>query len=165
MIKMITCHDINFGIGYKNELLCKLPADMKRFKELTIGNGNNTVLCGSKTYESMGKLDNRTMVVASRSKQYKDVHVTKDIHDFIRLWKEYALASDLFICGGEEIFRQTLQYVDELYITVIHNEFKNVDSYFPLINGNEWEVIDIEKHYKDNDNPYNYTYWTLKKVK
>lgn len=163
-IKAIACIDEAFGLGYKNELLCKLPADMRRFRQLTTGDGNNTVLCGSKTYESMGNLKNRTMVVASRTNQYKDVHATKDVHDFIRLWKEYAGDGDLFICGGGNLYKATLQYVDELYITVIHHEFK-ADTYFPRLSSNEWEVTDVEKHYKDDKNPYNYTYWTYKRIK
>lgn len=164
-IKAIACIDEAFGLGYKNELLCKLPADLKRFRRLTTGKGNNTVLCGSKTYESMGNLPNRTMAVASRTKQYKDVHATKDAHDFIRLWKEYSRDGDLFVIGGGELYKETLQYVDELYITVIHHEFKNVDSWFPELNDDEWEVIYEEYNQKDDKNPYDYTYRTLKRIK
>lgn len=163
-IKMIVAIDLSGGIGYKNELLTKLPADMKRFKELTTGNGKNTILCGSKTYESMGNLPNRTMVVASRTKQYKDVHATKDIHDFIRLWKEFSMDGDLWIVGGGELYSKTLQYVDEIYLTMIHHEFE-ADTYFPRLSSNDWEVIDEEENEKDDENPYDYTYTTYKKLK
>lgn len=163
-IKCIVATDMNFGIGKDNKLLCSMPNDMKRFKELTTGKGNNTVLCGSKTYESMGNLNNRTVVVVSRTKQYKDVHSTKDIHDFIRLWKEYSLVGDLWVVGGGEVYKQTLQYVDELYLTVIHHEFENVDSWFPKLD-ETWEVANVDKHYNDKKHPYDYTYWILKRIK
>lgn len=160
-VKAIVAIDLNYAIGNNNELLCKLPADLKRFRQLTTGNGNNTVLCGSKTYESMGNLKNRTMVVASRTKRYRDVHATKDVHDFIRLWKEYARDADLWIAGGAELYKETLRYVDELYLTIIHHKFE-ADTYFPELN-DEWEVVYEEEKQKDDRNPYNYTYQILKR--
>lgn len=162
-IKAIVCMDLNNAIGYKNELLCKLPNDMKRFKQLTLGTGNNSVLCGSKTYESMGNLPNRYMIVATKSKTYEGVHTTKNVEDFTRLWKTYSPDKDLWILGGEEIYKQTLDYVDELHITVVTSEFTNVDTYFPAIDEGVWEVVDVEKHYKDELHSHNYAYWTLKR--
>lgn len=162
-IKAIVCMDMNNGIGYKNELLCKLPNDMERFKRLTTGEGDNTILCGYNTYMSMGKLPNRDIIVASKSKKIDGIHTTKDVHEFIRQWEEYSLNKDLWIIGGEEIYKECLPLVDKLYVTVVHNEFEKVDTYFPILNDDEWELLDIEKNYKDYSHNYHYDFWTLKR--
>lgn len=155
MIKMIAATDLNMGIGYENELLMVIPEDMKRFKTLTTGSGNNTVLCGNNTFKSMGKLPNRQMVVATNDKTLtsKDVHYTTDIHNFISNWNTYATDDeDLWIVGGSQVYKETLQYIDELYLTVIAKRFDKVDAYFSIESGElsnftiDYTSLHIDEH-------------------
>ncbi|MFF3146813.1 dihydrofolate reductase [Streptomyces sp. NPDC057927] len=160
-IKLICAIDRQGGIGFKNELLVKLPNDLKRFKELTTK--GKFVLCGAKTFESIGHLPNREMIVASRSNTYKQVHNTNDLQGVLRGWWSYGLGETLWVCGGSEIYKQSLPFADEIYLTVIHNEFENVDAYFPKLDLNKWEVTELIHNEKDAKHPYKYDYITYKR--
>ena len=132
-ISAIAAVDANFGIGYSNELLFRIPEDMKFFKETTMG---HNVIMGRKTYESIGSkpLKNRFnyVITSDRSKFIlKDnLRITS-----LELVKNILTSAndneDYFIIGGESIYKQLLKYCDTLYLTVYSKSFDNVDSYFP----------------------------------
>jgi dihydrofolate reductase len=131
----------NRVIGLANQLPWRLPADMKRFKQLTMG---HTLLMGRKTYESIGRpLPGRTMLVITRARDTAPEGVIV-VHSF-----EEALArasgDELFICGGADIYRQALPLADRLYLTYIEKAFEG-DAYFPQFDVNEWELCELERH-------------------
>lgn len=127
MITLIAACSSNKVIGNNNKLIWHVPGDLKRFKELTSG---HTILMGRKTYESIGRpLPNRRNIILSRDPNLKieGCLVYSDLLEVLELYK-----NDLFVIGGEEIYRQTLGYADKIELTLIHKEYEG-DAYFPEI--------------------------------
>ena len=151
-MKIIVAVDSNWGIGCDGNLLQHIPEDMKFFKEKTIG---NVVVMGRETFESLpGKnpLNNRVNIVLSRNNSFKDDRLTicKSIEETFKELEKYN-NDEIFIIGGETIYKQFLPYCDELYITKIKNEYK-ADRFFPNVDIMEnWELVEESevKEYKD----------------
>ncbi len=146
MLTLIAAVAKNGTIGDKNNLPWHLPEDLKRFKELTAG---KTVIMGRKTFDSifarLGKaLPNRTNVVITRQTDIKmpeGVIVQSSIEDALRSYG----SSDVFVIGGGEIYRQTIDKADKLYITHVEKEVEG-DTKFPDINPEKWRLASTEKH-------------------
>jgi dihydrofolate reductase len=146
MISLIAAVAQNGTIGDKNTLPWHLPDDLKRFKELTSG---KTVIMGRKTFDSifarLGKaLSNRTNVVITRQTDIKmpeGVMVQSSIEDALRSHG----GGDIFVIGGGEIYRQTIDKADRLYITHVDKEVAG-DTHFPHIDNAKWRVLSTEKH-------------------
>ena len=139
-------------IGVDNSLPWHVPADLKRFKDLT---GGHTVLMGRKTYESLPEkfrpLPNRQNVVVSRTTGVKnypdDVEVVKDPLVYIEQVKsgEIPIAGDiLWVIGGQKIYEITLPLCDELYLTRIQGEYEG-DAFFPAFES-EFQTLAIDEH-------------------
>ena len=151
-MKIIVAVDSNWGIGCDGNLLQHIPEDMKFFKEKTIG---NVVVMGRETFESLpGKnpLNDRVNIVLSRNNSFKDDRLTicKSIEETFKELEKYN-NDEIFIIGGETIYKQFLPYCDELYITKIKNEHK-ADRFFPNVDIMEnWELVEESevKEYKD----------------
>lgn len=151
-MKIIVAVDSNWGIGCDGNLLQHIPEDMKFFKEKTIG---NVVVMGRETFESLpGKnpLNNRVNIVLSRNNSFKDdrLIICKSIEETFKELEKYN-NDEIFIIGGETIYKQFLPYCDELYITKIKNEYK-ADRFFPNVDIMEnWELVEESevKEYKD----------------
>lgn len=138
----------NRAIGIGGKLLWHIPEDMKRFKELTMG---HPIIMGRKTFESIvsyiGKpLPGRTNIVVTRngSYSYNDVIVAPTLEDALENARVLD-TKEIHIGGGSEIYRQTLPYVDRLYLTIIDDE-KEADSFFPEYENEFTKVISTEKH-------------------
>jgi dihydrofolate reductase len=147
----------NNAIGKNNQLLWRLPADLKHFKVITTG---HTVIMGRKTFESVGKpLPNRRNIVVTRSKalHIEDVEVVNSIEQAIALCDQ---DEEVFIVGGAEIYKAAMDITDQIYLTVVHENFE-ADTYFPQIDPLIWEETAIEKHEADEKNPFAYTFSTL----
>lgn len=129
-ISLIVAYDQNNIIGNQNQLPWHLPDDLKWFKEVTTG---NTVLMGANTFESIGRpLPNRENIVLSRTKQ--EIEGCKVFDDLLHAMLYGAIHNrDLYIIGGEEIYKEALPYVDKLYITHVDGEHEG-DRFFPEIN-------------------------------
>ena len=132
MLKMIVAHDEENGIGKNNGLPWSIPEDLQRFSKLTRGNGNNAIVMGRKTYESIGKpLPGRLNIVLSRtisieeSKNIKVFKCKKDVLNFINS----SNFDDVWIIGGSAIYKEFFNKVKELYVTEIHGKF-NCDTFF-----------------------------------
>ena len=151
----------NNEIGRGNNLLCRLPADLKYFKDLTIG---HTVVMGRKTFESLpkGALPNRTNIVLTRSKNhsFNGCLVYSSIEEIIDYQKDN---SNIFIIGGGNIYQQMLPMANMLYLTKIHANFDDADTFFPDINYLEWEEISREDHLADEKNLYDFSFFVYKR--
>ena len=131
MISILVAVDEKGGIGKGNNLMWNIPSDLKRFKEITtkdqIGinnNINNIVIMGRKTYNSIGReLPNRTNIVLS----LKDKH-SYSIEDILD-YNEHFPEEELFVIGGEQIYRQFLPYADKIYLTKVKGDF-GADKFF-----------------------------------
>lgn len=139
------------AIGRANDLLWHLPADLKRFKELTTG---HTILMGRKTFESLprGPLPNRRNIIISRTLPTPpDAEVYPTIQQALE-----ACASDeeVFIIGGGEIYRQLLPDTERIYLTRVQASFPDAEVFFPELDLTEW-IEEARKVYpRDERNEY-----------
>lgn len=140
-MNLIAAVDKNWAIGCKNKLLVSIPADMKFFRETTIG---KVVVMGRKTLESFPNgmpLKKRTNIVLTHDKTYKVpdailVHSMEELHEEL---KKYP-SEDIYVIGGETIYKQLLDECDVAHITKIDYEFE-ADAYFPNLDElPEWKI-------------------------
>ena len=141
-MKMIAAVDNNWAIGYKNKLLVRIPADQKYFRNETIG---KVIVMGRKTLESFPQgqpLAGRTNVVLSRKPDYKVkgtvvINTVEETLDYLSQFN----TDDIFIIGGEIIYRQFLDYCDEALITKIDHDYQ-ADAWFPNLDElKEWQLV------------------------
>ena len=165
MISAIAAVDENLGIGYKNELLCNIKEDLKRFKELTT---DNIVIMGSKTWESLPTkpLPNRVNIVVTN--KVDSFSVSNGVM-YIRLnhLKEAIVGMgnnfDVFVIGGGQIYKELIPYCERIYLTRIEKSFDNVDTYFPKFeNDKEWEMEAIYGFYEQDGIKYHFEEYARK---
>lgn len=142
-MQAIVAADKNWGIGKKNRLLVSIPSDMKFFREKTTG---KVVVMGRKTLESFPNgrpLKNRTNIVLTKNKDYavKDaviVHSEEELKEELRKYKE----EEIFVIGGESVYRMLLPLCSAIYVTRIEQEFE-ADTFFPnLDEKKEWKMTE-----------------------
>lgn len=151
----------NQGIGYQNQLLWHLPADLKHFKSITLG---KPVLMGRKTFESIGKaLPGRLNIILSRQKNYAQdgAVVCNNLEDAIAVAKQNN-ASELCIIGGEEIFKLAWTYADIIYYTKVYAN-PQADAFFPRLDST-WQALSCEHHTADEKHKFAFDFITYKKV-
>lgn len=140
-MNLIAAVDQNWAIGNKNQLLVRIPADQKFFRETTTG---KVVVMGRKTLESFPNglpLKNRTNIVLTRDKDYKvkDAIVLHSLEELREELKKYP-SEDIYIIGGETIYRQLLDECDVAHITKIEFSY-DADAYFPNLDElPEWQI-------------------------
>ncbi len=158
MLSIIVAVAKNNVIGKDNKLIWHLPADLKRFKELTTG---KTIIMGRKTFESLGRvLPNRKHIVLTKNKSWKyDDSQVKVITSIDELEKEIKDEEENFVIGGASIYKMLMPYANKMYITKIEEEFEG-DTFFPDIDEKEWNIIETKSGVKDDKNPYIYEYIT-----
>ncbi len=161
ILSIIAAIGKNNELGKKNQLLWSLPADMKHFKETTSG---HTVIMGQKTYESIGRpLPNRKNIVLSRKKGFKaeGVEISDSLEKTIASLKNSK--EEVFIIGGGQIYKQSMDFADKLYITHVDMADKDADTFFPEIIPILWNEVSHEEHKKDEKNPHDYTFSVYEK--
>ena len=140
-MNLIVAVDENWAIGYKNELLIRIPADMKMFRQETTG---KVVVLGRKTLETFPgaqPLKNRTNIILSAKADYKVkdaivVHSIEELMEELRNYKE----EDIYIIGGETVYRQLLPYCNVAHITKIDRTYE-ADAFFPNLDMDpDWEM-------------------------
>jgi len=159
IISHIVAVSKNFAIGKNNKLPWKMPEDMQYFHRVTAG---HIVIMGRKNYEAnRGALKGRTNIVITRNENFKplDAIVTDSIQNAIQIAKGYN-PEEVFIVGGGEIYRQTLDLVDRIYITIIDTEVDG-DAYYPKIDPNNYRFISKIEKKADRENPFDHTYYIL----
>lgn len=162
LISIIAAVAENNVIGKGNSLPWHLPADLKHFKETTMG---HTVIMGQKTHESIGKaLPGRTNIILTFDENYKskDCIIVTSIEEALRV-ASVKKESEVFIIGGASIYKQFIEMADKLYITRILHKFDG-DIFFPEIDPTKWNVKSSEKHTKTTDNPYNFNFEIYEKL-
>lgn len=153
-LSILVAHDQQRVIGVNNQLPWHLPSDLKHVKSLTTG---NTLVMGRATFESIGKpLPNRRNVVLTRNKSFKPEGVDV-IHSFEEI---YNLPGHVFIFGGQSLFEEMIDKVDDMYITVIEDKY-NGDTFFPPYTFKDWEVASSNKGVLDEKNTIPHTFFHL----
>ena len=158
-ISLICAASQNGVIGIENRLPWKLPADLKRFKALTM---NHPVIMGRKTFESIGKpLPGRTNIVVSKQKGFQTCGalVAGSLEEALRLCEN---AEEAFVIGGASLYQQALPMVDKIYLTRIHQDFEG-DSYFPELDKSAWRETSHEDFQPEKENKYPYSFLTFEK--
>lgn len=155
MLSIIACiSQTNRAIGYQNRLLYHIKSDLTRFRELTTG---HTIIMGRKTYESLpnGALPHRRNIVVSNSmKEMKGCEVYPNLEAALKAAES---PQEIFIIGGESIYRQSLHVARKLYLTVVDDAPQQADAFFPEINPEEWELIEKEMR---NENGLSFSFLT-----
>lgn len=140
-MNLIVAVDENWAIGLKNKLLVQIPSDQKFFRQETTG---KVVVLGRKTLETFPgglPLKNRTNIILSTDRSYKvkDAVVVHSIPELLEELKQYD-SKDVYIIGGESVYRQMLPYCDTAHVTKIYHSYE-ADTYFPNLDElPEWEI-------------------------
>jgi len=153
ILSLIVAMSTNRVIGLNNSIPWRLPADLKRFKSLTMG---HCLVMGRKTFESIGRpLPGRTIVVLTHQQDYAPpgVLVAHSLDEALSM----ALGVEVFVAGGEQIYQQTLALADRLYLTIIEKEFAG-DAYFPPFDESDWQLISKESHPPTETTPFPYSF-------
>ena len=161
MITIIAAIGNKNALGKDNQLLWKLPKDLKHFKTLT---ENHPVVMGRKTYESIGKaLPNRTNIVVSRKENWfqEGILIVSTLKEALKFAKK--INEDFFVIGGGEIYKQTMDAAEKLEITKVDGDF-NADTFFPKIDPKIWQKTNEECHSKDDKNDYDFCFQTFEKI-
>jgi dihydrofolate reductase len=159
IISIIAAMGRNRVIGKDNTLPWKLPADMKRFRDLTL---KKPVIMGRKTYESIGHpLSERINIILTKDKNFRadGCVVVNSIEEAIMVARE---AKEVMVIGGAAVYAQFLIHADRMYLTLIDHDFEG-DAFFPRYNEAEWLVVKKEEHEKDENNSYPYSFVTLER--
>jgi dihydrofolate reductase len=155
MISIIVAVSDDWGIGMKNELLWRIPEDMKRFRKLTMG---KTIIMGKKTWESLPKRPlqgRKNIVLTDVHGEIIDGSVTAySIEDALDKSRS---DDEIFIIGGGTVYRQFMNVADRLYITHVHKNAP-ADVYFPEPDPDKWEIINSEDYITADDDRLPYTY-------
>jgi dihydrofolate reductase len=161
IISFLVAMDEKRGIGKAGGLPWRLSADLKRFRELTMG---HHIIVGRKTFESIGKpLPGRQMIVVTRDESFapEGCFIAHSIPDAIGLARERG-EGELFICGGAEIYAQSFRAADRMYLTLVHAD-SEADTFFPEWDSREWMEVKSEHRAADEKNQYPFTFKVLEK--
>ncbi|MFP5344679.1 MAG: type 3 dihydrofolate reductase [Gammaproteobacteria bacterium] len=155
-ISLIAAMDENRVIGRNNALPWRLPADMRHFREVTMG---KPLLMGRKTFESIGKpLPGRRNIILTRDTDYH-APGCEVAHTIEAALAAAADSEELMVLGGADLFAQLLPRAARLYLTEIHACFSG-DAWFPAFDTGEWVETDRSNHAADEKNPYAYSFVT-----
>jgi dihydrofolate reductase len=141
-VSLIAALSENGVIGVENRLPWNLPEDLKRFRELTTG---HPIIMGRKTFESIGRvLSNRRNIIITRNTGYRVVGA-EVAHSLEAALALTAQASEVFVIGGAEIYRQALPLGHRLYLTRVHQQIEG-DAFFPQWEEKEFRETQREDH-------------------
>jgi dihydrofolate reductase len=164
ILSFIVAMSENRVIGVNNQLPWHLPEDLKYFKRITMG---HPIIMGRKTFESIGRpLPGRSNIVVTRQPSWSappgvipasgvDDALQKASHEV-----QNGADSEVFVIGGEELFRQTLNKVNRLYLTQVH-DYVEGDAYFPDFQQDQWREVERVDYDSDQNNPYSYSFIVL----
>jgi dihydrofolate reductase len=159
IVSLIAAMDERRGIGIANRLPWRLPADLRRFKALTMG---HHLIMGRKTYESISRpLPGRTTIVVTRNPAYQAegclvAHSLEEALEIARSRGE----NEAFIIGGSQIFSQAIGIADRIYLTRVH-AIEEADVFFPEYPEGDWDIIETSHHPADEKNEHPFTFIVL----
>lgn len=159
-VSLMVAMDKNRVIGKDNDIPWRLPKDWEYVKNTTLG---HPIILGRRNFESIGKaLCKRRNIVLTRDKylSYEGCEMTNSVKEVFELCKG---EEDIFIFGGEEIYKLFLPMVEKMYITKIHEEFEG-DTFFPEVNLSEWNEVSVKRGITDEKNPYKYEFYVYERA-
>ncbi|WP_455198252.1 type 3 dihydrofolate reductase [Kaarinaea lacus] len=164
IVSLIWAMADNHVIGIENRLPWKLPADMKWFRQQTMG---KPVIMGRLTYESFGAkpLPGRRNIIISRDANYGNNLVEKDIEVYTSIESALQAVKDVdeaMIIGGMSLYEQALPIASRLYMTLVHGEVEG-DAWFPNFDTLDWNQVSRTDHDADEKNPHPYSFVILER--
>jgi dihydrofolate reductase len=162
MISLYVATSENGVIGKKNALPWYLPADLERFKQITMG---HPIIMGRKTHESIGRaLPGRTNIVISRNKNYraKDCIVVGSLDEALETAQKSEGNDEIFIIGGSSVFDEALALAGRIHLTRVKARVDG-DIFFKF-DPTGWHQTFSEKHQKDEKNQFDYEFVTLERL-
>jgi len=162
LISIIVAVSENGVIGLNNQLIWRLPDDLKRFKQLTLG---HPMIMGRKTFESIGKpLPGRQSIIITRDENFsfEGTIVAHSLEEAVDEAKKSG-ADEAFIIGGGDIYNQVQDIADKLYITEVHTDTEG-DTFFKIQKPDLWKEIEKTHHQKDEKHVFSFDFVDLEKV-
>jgi dihydrofolate reductase len=161
IVSIIVAVSENGGIGLHGQVPWHLSADLKLFKQVTMG---HTLIQGRRTYESIGKpLPGRKMVVVTHQLAYQapGCTVVNSLAEALEMARN-DWETEAFIGGGASTYAEAIPLVDRMYFTRVHAEVE-ADTFFPDFDESEWAVREEVEYEADEKNEYSFTYQVLEK--
>jgi|TARA_B100001939_G_scaffold93560_1_gene80214 dihydrofolate reductase len=167
LISLIVAHSSNRVIGIDGQLPWHIPDDLKYFKAITIG---KPIIMGRKTFDSIGKpLPGRLNIIITKNTDLiiEECVVVNNLEAAITEAKNYLKMQDseqeeIFIIGGAQIFKQSMQFVNKIYITEVHAEYAG-DVFFGELSSNDWIEVSRDLHDSENDKiPFSFVIYKKK---
>ncbi|MFC4597921.1 dihydrofolate reductase [Cohnella hongkongensis] len=158
-VTLIAAVAANGAIGRNNELPWRLPADLRYFKNHTVG---KPVLMGRKTFESLGRpLKDRKNVVLSRTLERapEGCELVRSVEEALEKYRD----DELMVIGGAEIYRETLGAADRLLLTELAQPFDG-DAFFPEFDRTEWRLVSREEGVVDERNVFSHAFCVYERV-
>lgn len=166
-MKLIVAFCKNRGIGLNNKMPWYLKSDLKRFKKLTIGKGNNAIIMGRNTWISLKclSLPKRSNIILSSKMGYFQTNDKAFMQSFedIKMVNQSKLYDDIWLIGGAQVYNEALSrnLVNEVYATVINEDFE-CDTFFPVLS-DDFAIVDKSEIYNEKNINFNYIHY--KKLK
>ena len=163
-MKAIVCVDNNWAIGKNNDLLVRIPEDMKRFRAFTTG---NVIVMGRRTLESFPNgmpLPNRVNIVLTHNQNFskKDVIVAHSLEELDEVLETFD-DQEIYLVGGDSLYKQLVPMCDEVIVTKVDFEY-DADRFFPNLDEDEdWYVESVSDEQIYYDIIYHYITYRRKK--
>lgn len=158
---IIIAMDRNRLIGKNGSLPWHLPADLRRFKNLTM---SHSIIMGRKTFESIGKaLPGRQNIVVTRQKEFqaRGCHV---VHSLSEAFDCAESSRDCFIIGGASLLVEAFPLAQRMFLTHIDVAIEGGDTWFPHFNESDWRIIQESQHEPDEKNQFRYRFVDYQRV-
>lgn len=152
---LVMAVDAKWAIGYKGDMLTRIPADLKHFKEMTMG---GVLVMGRKTFDATGALPGRETIIVSRSlKEMDGAHIAHSLDDLREMIKEKISDKKIFLVGGASLIDQLIDEVDEAEITFIKKDFEPYDTVMRNLDEDEaFELVQTSEEYAYQDMKFEY---------
>ncbi len=152
---LVMAVDAKWAIGYKGDMLTRIPEDLKHFKEMTMG---GVLVMGRKTFDATGALPGRETIIVSRSlKEMEGAHIAHSLDDLREMIKEKISDKKIFLVGGASLIDQLIDEVDEAEITFIKKDFEPYDTVMRNLDKDEaFELVETSEEHVYQDMKFEY---------
>lgn len=152
---LVMAVDAKWAIGYKGDMLTRIPEDLKHFKEMTMG---GVLVMGRKTFDATGALPGRETIIVSRSlKEIEGAHIAHSLDDLREMIKEKFSDKKIFLVGGASLIDQLIDEVDEAEITFIKKDFEPYDTVMRNLDKDEaFELVQTSEEHAYQDMKFEY---------
>lgn len=152
---LVMAVDAKWAIGYKGDMLTRIPEDLKHFKEMTMG---GVLVMGRKTFDATGALPGRETIIVSRSlKEIEGAHIAHSLDDLREMIKEKFSDKKIFLVGGASLIDQLIDEVNKAEIIFIKKDFEPYDTVMRNLDKDEaFELVQTSEEYAYQDMKFEY---------